>query len=68
MYYCTTDHETKDCATLLINIQDKRNQTNHNVQWIGVEKIEEDRKKINIVTSGGVKIGKDATKKDPNQY
>jgi hypothetical protein len=40
MYYCTTYHETKDYPTLLIKIQDKRNETNQNVQWIGVEKRE----------------------------
>jgi hypothetical protein len=38
MYCRATDHETKYCPTLLIKIQDKRNQTNQNVQWIGVEK------------------------------
>jgi hypothetical protein len=52
----------------LIKIQDKRNQTNQNVQWIGVEKREEDGKKINIVTRGGAKTGEDATKKDQDQY
>jgi hypothetical protein len=53
---------------LLIKIQDKRNQTNQNVQWIGVEKREEDGKNINIVTRGGAKIGEDAAKKDQDQY
>jgi hypothetical protein len=68
MYCHATDHETKDCPTLLIKIQDKRNQTNQNVQWIGVENREEDGKKINIVTRGGAKTGEDATKKDQDQY
>jgi hypothetical protein len=48
----------------LIKIQDKRNQTNQNVQWIRVENREEDGKKINIVTRGGAKIGEYAAKKD----
>jgi hypothetical protein len=68
MYCCATDHETKDCLTLLIKIQDKRNQNNQNVQWIVVENREEDGKKINIVTRGGAKTGEDATKKDQDQY
>jgi hypothetical protein len=33
-----------------------------------VENIEEDGKKINIVTRGGAKIGEDAAKKDQDQY
>jgi hypothetical protein len=68
MYCRTTDHETKDCLTLLVKIQDKRNQNNQNVQWIVVENREEDGKKINIVTRGGAKTGEDATKKDQDQY
>jgi hypothetical protein len=68
MYYHTIDHETKECPTLLIKIQDKRNPNNQNVQWIGVENREEDGKNINIVTRGGAKTGEDASKKDQNQY
>jgi hypothetical protein len=64
MYCHTTDHETKDCPTLLIKIQEKRNQNNQNVQWIVVENREEDGKKINIVTRGGAKTGDDATKQN----
>jgi hypothetical protein len=63
MYLCTTDREMEDCPTLLIKVQDKRNQTNQNVQWIRVEKREEDGKKIIIVTRGGAKIGEYVAKK-----
>jgi hypothetical protein len=52
----------------LIKIQEKRNQTNQNVQWIGVENKEEEGKKIKIVTRGGAKLGEDATNKDHDQY
>jgi hypothetical protein len=54
---CATYHETEYCPTLLIKKQDKRNQNNQNMQWIGVENGEEDDKKISIVTRGGAKIG-----------
>jgi hypothetical protein len=67
MYFHIVDHETKYCTTLLVNIQDKRNHTNQNIQWIVVENREEDGKNINIVTRGGSKIGEDATKKDQDQ-
>jgi len=68
MYCRAADHETEDYLTLLTKIQDKRNQTNWNVQWIGVENIEEDGKKINIVNRGGDKTREDAAKKDQEQY
>jgi hypothetical protein len=63
MYFCATNHEAKECPTPLIKIQDKRNQTNQNVQWIRVENIEENMKTINIVTRGGAKIREYAAKK-----
>ena len=68
MYCHIADHKTKDCPTLIIKIQDKRNQNNQNVQWIRVENKEEDGKKINIVTRGGAKTREDATKKDMDEY
>jgi len=64
MYYRASNHEREDCPTLLIKIQDKRNQNNQNVQCIAMENKEEDGKNINIVTRGGAKTGEDATKKD----
>jgi hypothetical protein len=68
MYCRATDHEIEDCPTLLIKIQDKRNQNNQNVQWIWVEKREEDGKNNNKVTIGGAKTGEDASKKYQDQY
>jgi hypothetical protein len=64
MHCHVVDHETKEFLTLLIKIQDKKNQNNQNVQWIVVENKEEDGKKINIVTRGRAKTGEDAAKKD----
>jgi hypothetical protein len=49
------------CPTLLVNIQEKRNQNNQNVQWISAE-AREDGRNINIVTCGGTKIGNDAVR------
>jgi hypothetical protein len=34
MYCRTSDHDTEECPTLLVKIQEKRNQNNQNVQWI----------------------------------
>jgi hypothetical protein len=67
MYFHATDHETQDCLTLMVNIQYKRYQNNQNVQWIYMEKKEEDGKNINIVTRGGEKKGIDAKNKDQYQ-
>jgi hypothetical protein len=67
MYYCTTNHETKDFPTLLGEIQEKRNQNNQNVQWIFPE-FRDDGKNINIVTRGEDNMGVDTTKKDPTQH
>jgi len=65
MYCSTTDHETEDYPTLLVKLQDKRNQKNQNVQWIVVENKEEDGKNINIVvTRGGAKTRENVAKKD----
>jgi hypothetical protein len=55
MYCRAVDHEIEDCLKLVVKIQDKRNPRNQNVQWIIVENLEEDGKKINIVTRGGAK-------------
>jgi hypothetical protein len=49
MYFCASDHDMKECPTLLRNIWEKRNQNNQNVQWISVEARDEG-KNINIVT------------------
>jgi hypothetical protein len=37
MYCRTSNHDTEECLTLLIKIQEKRNQNNQNVQWISAE-------------------------------
>jgi hypothetical protein len=58
----------KIVLTLLVKIQEKRNQNNQNVQWIVVETREDDGKKINIVTRGGAKTGADATKKNQDLH
>jgi hypothetical protein len=62
MYFCTSDHDTEECPTLLGKIQEKRNQNNQNVQWILAEERDEG-KNINIVTRGGSKLGNDAVDK-----
>jgi hypothetical protein len=49
-----SDHDTEECLTLLVNIQEKRNQNNQNVQWISAEARDEGRN-INIVTHEGAK-------------
>jgi hypothetical protein len=48
-------------------IEEKRNQNNHNIQWILVE-ARDDGKNINIVTRGGSKTGYDEKKHDPTQH
>jgi hypothetical protein len=62
-------HDTEECPTLLINIQEKRNQNNQNVQWIST-KARDDRWNINIVTHGGTKIENDTVRQEPvhNQW
>jgi hypothetical protein len=49
----------EECMTLLVKIQEKRNQNNQNVQWISAE-ARDDGWNINILTRGGMKIGNDA--------
>jgi len=56
MYCLASDHDTKECPTLLGKIHEKRNKKNHNVQWISVE-VRDDRKNINIVMCRGDKTG-----------
>jgi hypothetical protein len=63
MYCLTSDHKTEECLTLLVKIQEKRNQNNQNVQWISAKE-REDGWNINIVTYGGTKIGKDAVRQE----
>jgi hypothetical protein len=45
----------------------KRNQNNHNVQWISVEARDEGRN-INIVMQGGAKTSNDAVRQYPTQH
>jgi hypothetical protein len=66
MYCRASDHETEECPTLLVNIQEKRNQNNQNVQWISAE-AREDGQNINIVTCGGRKTGNDVVRQEPAQ-
>jgi hypothetical protein len=66
MYCRASDHETKECPTLLVKIQENRNQNNQNVQWISAE-AREDRWNINIVTHGGTKTGNDTVRQEPAQ-
>jgi hypothetical protein len=61
MYCRASDHDTKECPTLLVKIQEKRNQNNQNVQWILVEARDEGQN-INIVTHGGAKTGTDTVR------
>jgi hypothetical protein len=60
MYFRASDHETKEFLTLLVKIQEKRNQ---NVQWISAEE-REDGRNINIVTCGGMKTGNDTARQE----
>jgi hypothetical protein len=66
MYCRTSDHDTEECLTLLIKIQEMRNQNNDNVQWIFSEAMDEGWN-INIVTRGGAKIGDDIVRQEPTQ-
>jgi hypothetical protein len=63
MYFCASDHDIEECPTLLVNIQEKRNQNNQNVQWILAE-ARDDERNINIVTRGGMKKGNGATQQE----
>jgi hypothetical protein len=67
MYYCTSNHDTEECLTLLGKIQEKRNQNNQNVQWILAEERDKGRN-INIVTWGGDKTGNDTIRQEPTQH
>jgi hypothetical protein len=66
MYCRASDHDTEECPTLLVKIQEKRNQNNQNVQWISAEARDEGQN-INIVTRGGAKIGNDTVRQEPTQ-
>jgi len=66
MYFRASDHETEECPTILINIQEKRNQNNQNVQWISAD-TREDGRNINIVTQGGKKTRNDIVQQEPAQ-
>jgi hypothetical protein len=59
MYCQGSDHDTEECPTILVNIQEKRNQNNQHVQWISA-KTRDEGWNINIVTHRGAKIGNDA--------
>jgi hypothetical protein len=67
MYCRASDHDTEECPTLLVKIQEKRNQNNLNVQWISA-KARDEVHNINIVTRGGDKIGNDAIRQEPVQH
>jgi hypothetical protein len=66
MYCRASDNDTKECSTLLVNIQEKRNQNKQNVQWNSA-KARDEGQNINIVTHGGAKIGTDAGRQEPAQ-
>jgi hypothetical protein len=68
MYFRAIDHNTKDCPTLLIKIQEKRNQNNQNVQWIVAEARGDDGKNINIFTRGGTKTGEYAKNRNQDHH
>jgi hypothetical protein len=64
MYCRTSDHNTKECTTLLVKIKEKRNQNNEHVQWISAEPRDEGRS-INMVTRRGAKKRNDAIRQEP---
>jgi hypothetical protein len=64
MYCHASDHDREECSTLLVNIQEKRNQNNQNVQWISAKAKDEGRN-INIVTRGGTKTRNDVVRQEP---
>jgi hypothetical protein len=66
MYCRASDHDTEECPTLLVKIQEKRNQNNQNVQWISFEARDEGWN-INIFTCGGAKPGTDTVQQEPAQ-
>jgi hypothetical protein len=66
MYCHTLNHDTKECLTLLVNIQKKRNQNNQNVQWI-LAKARDEGQNINIVTRGGAKTSTDVDRQEPKK-
>jgi hypothetical protein len=67
MYYHASDNDTEERPTLLVKIQEKRNQNNQNVQWISAKARDEGRN-INIVTHGGAKTRNDAVRQEPVQH
>jgi hypothetical protein len=67
IYFHVSDHDTEECPTLLGKIQEKRNQNNHNVQWISAE-VRDEGRNINIVTRRGNKIGNDALRQESVQH
>ena len=66
MYCRASNHNIEECLTLLVKIQEKRNQNNQNVQLISAEARDEGWN-INIVTLGGAKIGNDVVWQEPVQ-
>jgi hypothetical protein len=67
MYFPASDHDTEEFPTLLVNIHEKRNQNNQNVQWISAE-VRDEGQNINIVTRIGAKKGNDAVRHEPVQH
>jgi hypothetical protein len=66
MYCHALDHDTEECLTLLVKLQENRNQNNHNVQWIST-KARDEGQNINIVTRGGVKTRDGVVRQEPTQ-
>jgi hypothetical protein len=66
MYCRASDNDTEECPTLLVKIQEKKNQNNQNVQWISTEARDEGQN-INIVTRGGTQTRNDVVRQEPVQ-
>jgi hypothetical protein len=67
MYCRPSDHDTEECLTLLVKIQEKINQNNQNVQRISAEARDEGWN-IKMVTHGGAKTWNNAVQQEPVQH
>jgi hypothetical protein len=63
MYCHASNHDTEECPTLLVKIQENRNQNKQNVQWI-LAKARDEGRNIDIVTHGGDKPSTNIVKKN----
>jgi hypothetical protein len=61
------NHYTEEFPTLLGKTQEKRNQNNHNVQWISTDS-RDDGRNINIVMHRGANTGANAVRHEPTQH